>query len=440
MNPETIATRFGSGQAVRRLEDEALLKGMGRYVDDLRQPGDGCLVFVRSPHAHAAIRAIDTADAENMPGVRAVLTGDQLAAKGVPPLPTGASFKRAGGGPCASPVRWPLAREAVRFVGEAVAAVVADSVQQAKDAAEAVQVDYEELPAVPTLAAALTAGAATVLPGAADNIACEARHGDAAACAAAFEQAAHVVSLALTHQRLAALTIEPRSVRAAPQGGRMQVQISSQMPTGVRASISAALGVEPEQVRVVVGDVGGGFGMKTGAYPEDIVAALAARATGRPVCWAGERSEEFLSTTHGRDLQARVELALAADGAILGLRVQSDANVGAYALASGVAIQLLIGPWVQTSIYHVPVIDFHFRAVLTHQAPSGAYRGAGRPEAIYNIERVMDEAARQTGIDRLALRRRNFIRPEQMPYRNPMKQTYDVGRFEQVLDGALPLA
>ena len=440
MPADTPATRFGSGQAVHRLEDEALLRGAGRYTDDLRQPGDGWLVFVRSPHAHAAIRGVDTAAAQALPGVRAVLTGAQLAAQGVPAMPTGAPFKRADGGACATPRRPPLAHEAVRFVGEAVVAVVADTLQQARDAAEAVQIDYAELPAVASLGAALAAGGPTVLPGAPDNIACEVRHGDAAACAAAFARAAHVVRLDLTHQRLAALTIEPRSVRAWDEGERLQVQISSQMPTGVRAAVSAALRLAPEQVRVRVGDVGGGFGMKTGAYPEDVVVALAARATGRPVAWAAERSEEFLSTTHGRDIEAHAELALDADGRILGLRVHSDANVGAYALATGVAIQLLIGPWVQTSVYHVPVIDFHFRAVLTNQAPTGAYRGAGRPEAIFNMERLMDEAARHSGIDRVALRRCNFIRPEQMPYTNPMGQTYDVGRFEHVLDQALPLA
>lgn len=431
--------RFGSGQAVQRMEDDALLQGQGRYTDDLLQPGDGRLVFVRSPYAHAQIVSIDTAAAEAMPGVRAVLTGAQLAGQGVAPLPLGAPFKRPDGSDCASPARRVLAHERVRFVGEAVALVVADTVAQAKDAAEQVMVDYAELPPVPTLDAALRAEHA-ILDSAPDNVACEARHGDAAACAQAFAQAAHVVRLQIDHQRLVALTLEPRSVRAWDEDGRMQVHLSSQMPTGVRAAVAAALQVPPEEVRVRVGDVGGGFGMKTGAYPEDVAVALAARATGRPVCWAGERSEEFLSTTHGRDVRAHAELALDRDGRILGLRVHSNANVGAYATTTGIMIQLLIGPWVQTSVYHVPVIDFHFRALLTNQAPTGAYRGAGRPEAIFNIERLMDEAARQTGIDRIVLRRRNFIRPEQMPYQNPMGQTYDVGRFEHVMDQALPLA
>ncbi|MCA0310898.1 MAG: xanthine dehydrogenase family protein molybdopterin-binding subunit [Proteobacteria bacterium] len=432
--------RFGSGQAVHRLEDEALLRGRGRYTDDLATPDDGWLVFVRSPHAHAAIRAIDFDAARALPGVRAIITGADLVAAGMPPLAAGAPFRRADGSACATPVRRALAHEVVRHVGEAVAAVVADSLQQARDAAEAVAVDYQELPAVPTLAAALAGGAAPVCAAAPDHIACEARHGDAAATQAAWAQAAHVVALDITHQRLAALTLEPRAVRAAWDGQRLDVHASTQMPTAVRGAIAGALGLPPEAVRVRVGDVGGGFGMKTSFYPEDVVIAWAARHTGRPVRWSGERGEEFLSTTHGRDVQAHAELALAADGRILALRVQSHANVGAYALPTGVAIQLLIGPWVQTSVYDVPVIDFHFRAVLTHQAPTGAYRGAGRPEAIFNIERLMDEAARQSGIDRIALRRRNFIRPEQMPYTNPMGQTYDVGRFERVLEQALPLA
>ncbi|MBY4595279.1 xanthine dehydrogenase family protein molybdopterin-binding subunit [bacterium BD-1] len=432
-------TRFGSGHAVRRLEDEALLKGLGRYTDDLAEATDSHLVFVRSPYPHAHIIGIDTAAASAMPGVRIVLTGGDLAS--APPLVTGAGFKRANGSKCATPERPALAWETVRFVGEPVAAVVADSLEQARDAAEAVFVDYEELPAVPTRAAALSAAAA-ICPAAPDNIACEARHGDANATAAAFERAAHRIELDIEHQRLVALTLEPRAVRASWDGeaGRLDMHISSQMPTAVRGSVSRVLGLEAEAVRVRVGDVGGGFGMKTGSYPEDAVVAWAARATGRPVRWRADRGEEFLSTTHGRDLEVQAEMALDESGKILALRLRSNANVGAYATATGVNIQLLIGPWVQTSVYQVPVIDFHFRAVLTNQAPTGAYRGAGRPEAIFNIERLMDEAARRVGIDRIELRRRNFIQPEQMPYTNPMGQTYDVGRFERVMDQALALA
>ena len=238
--------RFGSGQAVHRLEDEALLQGRGRYTDDLATPDDGWLVFVRSPHAHAAIGAIDCDAARALSGVRAIITGAELVAAGMPPLAVGAPFRRADGSACATPVRRALAHEVVRHVGEAVAAVVADSLQQARDAAEAVMVDYQELPAVPTLAAALAGGAAPVCAAAPDHIACEARHGDAAAAQAAFAQAAHVVTLDITHQRLAALTLEPRAVRAAWDGQRLDVHASTQMPTAVRGAIAGALGLAPE--------------------------------------------------------------------------------------------------------------------------------------------------------------------------------------------------
>jgi carbon-monoxide dehydrogenase large subunit len=251
-----------------------------------------------------------------------------------------------------------------------------------------------------------------------------------------------VVALDVVNQRVVALTIEPRSVLAAYDGesDRLTIRMSTQMPSGVRDSVCAAIGLAKEKVRVVVGDVGGGFGMKTGAYPEDIAVAFAALQVKRPLKWVAERSEEFLSSAHGRDIEARAELALDADGKILALRIKTLANVGAYATGTGVAIQLLIGPWVQTSVYDIQTIDFHFKAVLTNTAPTGAYRGAGRPEAIFTIERLMDEASRQIGIDRVELRRRNFIRPEQMPYKNPMAQTYDTGKFESVMDQALALA
>ncbi|MBU2410944.1 MAG: molybdopterin-dependent oxidoreductase, partial [Gammaproteobacteria bacterium] len=311
-----------------------------------------------------------------------------------------------------------------------------------RDAAEAVMVDYDELPMVVDLDGAIAEGAPLVFDSATGNIAAEMRHGDAQATADAFSKASHVVALDVVNQRVVALTIEPRSVLADFDAAseRLTVRLSTQMPTGVRDSVCNAIGLTKEQVRVVVGDVGGGFGMKTGAYPEDIAVAFAARALRRPVKWIAERSEEFISSSHGRDIEALAELALDANGKILALRIKTHANVGAYATGTGVAIQLLIGPWVQTSVYDIQTIDFHFLAVLTNTAPTGAYRGAGRPEAIYTIERLMDEAARQIGIDRIELRRRNFIRPEQMPYTNPMKQTYDTGKFESVMDQGLALA
>ena len=440
-----IPTRFGSGQSVRRIEDEGLLKGLGRFTDDVVPDGQLRLVFVRSPYAHARISGIDTQAARAMPGVRLVLTGAELVAAGVRPIPSpGADtpFRRADGSPPTSPERRALAHECVRHVGEAVAVVVADSWQQARDAAEAVQVDYDELPAIGSVAAATAPGAPAIWAQASDNIAAEARHGDAKATADAFAKARHVVEMDIVHQRVVALSIEPRTVLAwIAEDGRLTLRMSTQMPSGLRDTLVATLPhLKSDQARVLVGDVGGGFGMKTGAYPEDVAVAHCARVLGQPVKWVSERSEEFLTTVHGRDLQSKLQLALDGDARILALRVHSLANVGAYTTGAGLFIQLLIGPWVQTSVYHVPLIDFHFKAVLTNQAATGPYRGAGRPEAIYNIERLMDQAARQIGMDRTELRRRNFIRPDQMPYQNPMGQVYDVGSFEHVMNRGLQQA
>ena len=434
-------TRFGSGRSVKRIEDEGLLKGVGKFTDDVVPAGQLNVCFVRSPYPHAKLLSVDTAAARAMPGVVGIYTGAELDAAGVKPLPGSKDFKRAGGAAGATPPRRPLAHERVRFVGEAVALVAAETLQQARDAAEAVVVEYEELPAVVDLKQAVAADAPALCEAAPDNIAAEMRHGKPEPTAQAFAQAAHVVSLSVVNQRVVALTIEPRSVLAwIADDGRLTLRMSTQMPSGVKTTLCDILSLAPERVRVTVGDVGGGFGMKTGAYPEDAALAWAALQLKRPLKWVADRSEEFISATHGRDVQTEAELALAADGKILALRLRGLANVGAYATGTGLAIQLLIGPWVQTSVYDIPLIDFHFKGVLTNTASTGAYRGAGRPEAIFIIERLMDEAARQTGIDRIALRRRNFIRPEQMPYTNPMGQTYDSGRFEHVMDQALAQA
>ncbi|MFD0668249.1 xanthine dehydrogenase family protein molybdopterin-binding subunit [Ramlibacter sp. MAHUQ-53] len=436
-----IAARFGSGRAVPRLEDDGLLKGQGQFTDDLAPEGGLKACFVRSPHPHARIVRIDADTARAMPGVALVLTGEQLAAEGIKPMPVTAGFKRPDGSPGASPVRRVLAHERVRFVGEAVAVVVAETLQQARDAAEAVWVEYEDLPHVVTVEQATAEGAPALCEAAPDNLVAQSRYGDAEATRQAFERADHVVSLEIHNQRLSALALEPRSVLAwVAEDGRLTIRLSSQMPSGLRDTVAACLGLDKAQVRATLGDVGGGFGMKTGAYSEDVATALCAWKLRRPVKWIADRSEEFLSAVPGRDLHTQASLALAADGRILGLRVHSQGNVGAYALPTGTAIVLLIGPWVQTSVYDIPLVDFQFQAILTNTAPVSAYRGAGRPEAIFIIERLMDEAARQTGIDRVQLRRRNFVRPEQMPYKNPMGQTYDVGRFEHVMDQGLAQA
>ncbi|KGM34560.1 xanthine dehydrogenase family protein molybdopterin-binding subunit [Inquilinus limosus] len=435
--------RFGSGREVRRIEDAGLLAGAGRFSDDISLPGQTYLGFLRSPHAHARIVSIDASEALAMPGVVSVITGADLVADGVKPLPLAPIFKRPDGSPGASPLRPGLAYEVVRFVGEAVVALVAESRAVLKDALDTIVVEYEDLPAVTGLAQAVAPDAPQVWPVATGNVAAQMRHGDAAATDAAFRAAAHIVSLDLVNQRLAPTPMEPRSSQAEYDAAsdRLTLRLSSQMPSGARDTLcDAVLGIPRGKVRVVVDDVGGGFGMKTGLYPEDILVAYAARKLQRPVKWTADRIEEFLAATHGRDVESHAELALDETGRVLGYRIRTHANVGAYATTAGIIIQLMIGPWVSTSIYDIRPIDFEFTAILTNTAPTGAYRGAGRPEAIYLIERLFDAAARQLGMDPVEIRRRNLVRPEQMPYTNAMGQTYDSGKFGSIIDQAVTLA
>ena len=443
MPDDSAIGRFGSGREVKRIEDAALLAGAGRFADDVSTSAQTYLVFLRSPHAHARIVSIDAAAALAMPGVIAVLTGADLVAAGVKPLPLAPMFTRPDGSPGATPLRPGLAHETVRFVGEAVAAIVALTRDQAKDATEAVVVEYDELPMVTDLTQATAEGAPLIWPAATGNIAAQMTHGDAAATEAAFAGAAHVVTLDIVNQRLAPVPLEPRSSQADYDAAtdRLTLRLSTQTPSGARDTLcDAVLGIPKEKVRVVVDDVGGGFGMKTGLYPEDIVVAYAARHLQRPIKWTAERIEEFLAATHGRDVESLAELALDATGRVLGYRVRSLCNMGAYAGTSGIIIQLLIGPWVTTSIYDIRTIHLDLSAVLTNTAPTSAYRGAGRPEAIFLIERLFDVAARKLGLDPAEIRRRNLIDPGQMPYTNAMGQTYDSGKFGAILQQALDLA
>ncbi len=443
MTAESNFGRFGSGHSVRRIEDPALVTGHGRFVDDFAPEGLLHLMFVRSPMAHARIRSIDSSAALAVPGVVAVFTGKDLVAAGVktfagpPPI-----FKRPDGQVPPAPDRHALAPEVVRFVGEAVAMVIAHSPDAARAGRDAVAVDLEELPAVASPEAALAPGAPEVWSGAPGNIVAETRYGDPEAAAKAFQQAAHMVSLDLDNQRLAPAPMEPRSVLASFERdtGRTVLRMSSQMPSGARNTIAGQLGVPNAQLRVLVGDVGGGFGMKTGAYPEDLAIAFAAKKLKASVKWIAERSEEFLAAIHGRGLRSLAELALDAEGKVLALRVRTTANIGAHPTPTGCAIPLLIGPWITTSIYDIRTIDLQIRAVLTNTSPLGAYRGAGRPESVYVIERLMDAAALKTGLDPVELRRRNMVLPEQMPYRNAMGQTYDTGNFPRMMEQCVELA
>jgi len=430
--------KFGIGQAITRREDDRLLTGQGRFVDDLGEPGDLHLAFVRSPHAHARIGGIDTIEAQAAAGVVAVLTGAQLAADGVGSFALNPALKNSAGQAMSTPLLTPLAIDVARFVGQPVAAVVAESRAAADAAAALVVVDYEPLPAVASLEAALADGAPQLWPEAPGNVAAVSRFGAAAACAAAFARARHVVKVKVMNQRLAPVTIEPRAGRASVDAsGRLTLQATSQNPSGMQQSLAKILGLAPEQVRVTVGDVGGGFGMKTLLHPEDVVCAYAASKCARPVRWRASRIEEFQAASHGRDQLARGELALDGDGRILGLRVRITGNVGAFGHSPAAIINLMVGPKVITGVYHVPALDLAGRAVITNTNIVGAYRGAGRPEAIFLIERLMDRAAAELKIDPAELRKRNLIAPSAMPYRTPMGEVFDSGNFPHMLSRAL---
>jgi carbon-monoxide dehydrogenase large subunit len=434
--------KFGIGQAVTRIEDDRLLTGRGRYVDDLSFDDELHVSFVRSPHPHARIASVDATEAKAAEGVVMVLSGADLVAEGVAPFPASPALRGGKGQPQTTPPYFPLATDTARFVGQAVAAVVGESRAAAERAAALVAVDYVPLPAVATIEEALAPGAPLVWPDAPGNIAGSSSFGDAAACDAAFAQAAHVARISVRNQRLAPVTLEPRGCAAEfdSKTGRLTLHASSQNPAGFQKTLAGVLGIPPEKVRVVVGDVGGGFGMKAMLHPEDVVCAFAARKLGRPVRWRATRLEEFQAATHGREQHADAELALDANGRILGLRVRIRGGIGAYGVAAGAAIHLLIGPKVTTSVYHVPALDLRSQAVLTNTNLIGAYRGAGRPEAIYLIERLIDRAAAELKIDPAELRRRNLIPPTAMPYKTPMGETYDSGDFPRMLEQALAAA
>ena len=434
-----LETKFGSGKAVQRVEDDRLLRGQGLYVDDATAADTKHVCFVRSPYASADILSVDTSAAQQAAGVHLVLTGADLLAAGVPAMAKPINFKRPDGSPLQTPERHLLATTRVRFVGEPVAVVVADSIAQAQAAAELVEVSYEPRPLAADMAQALASDAPLLADGP-DNICAQTHFGDTAAVNEAFAKAAHVTSLDIQHQRLAAITIEPRNSIATMRDNRLEFRATSQAPTQMRAALSHHLGLPVEAIRVVVGDVGGGFGMKTATYAEDLLTAYCAHRLGGAVKWVSTRSEDFLTSSHGRGVDTKIDIALDAEGKILALRFHNHADVGAYPTMAGVAIQVLIGPWVSTSIYDIPLIDATLTAVLTNRAPTGAYRGAGRPEAILSIERALDEAARAHGFDRLELRRVNIIPESKMPYTNAMGQTYDTGAFGRIFERGLAVA
>jgi aerobic carbon-monoxide dehydrogenase large subunit len=435
--------RFGAGQPVKRLEDQRLLTGKGQFIDDKPEDGALWLYLLRSPHAHAKIVSIDTSAATAMPGVTAVYTGADLIKDDIGVIPTLSIFKRPDGKPMTVPPRRLLAHEIVRYAGEAVAAVVASSRADAQSAAEAIVVEYDVQPAVVDPVEAVKPGAPLVWPEAPDNVVGAMAYGDAAKVDEAFARAAHTVELDLVSQRLVPSAMEPRSTIAEieKKTGRLILHVQSQTPGSTRDVLAEAVLKRPkESVRVLVGDIGGGFGQKTNLYPEDGIVAYAAVKLNRKVRWRGDRTDEFVGGTHGRDLTSTGEFALDAKGRVLAYRVRSIGVTGAYSTGAGNIIPLVLGPFVQSGVYDLPLVHYEVKSVMTHTAPVGAYRGAGRPEGVFIVERLMDAAARQIGIDPRAIRKTNYIKPAQLPYTNAVGQIYDSGAFAHMLDRATKLS
>ena len=431
--------KFGVGQPVPRKEDPTLLRGDGRYTDDINLAGQAYAVMVRSRIAHGVLKGIDTSAARAMPGVLAILTHADLDAAGFGPLKCGLNIAQRDGSPMKTPPRPSLAKGRVRYVGEAVACVVAETAVQAKDAAEAVELAIEELPAVTSPADALRPDAPQLHAEAPGNLALDFHYGDAAAVAAAFAAAAHVTRLDIVSNRVIVSAMEPRSAIGSYEKDRWVLRVGCQGVMGIRGGLARdVLGVTPDKVRVLTGNVGGSFGMKSQVYPEYAPLLQAARTLGRAVKWTDERSESFLSDHAGRDHQRVAELALDKDGRFLAVRLSGTGNAGAYIYppmpATTNAVKNII------DVYRTPAMEVNSKVVFTNTTPVAAYRGAGRPEGNYYMERLIDTAAREMAIDRIELRRRNHISPQQMPYKAPSGMTYDSGEFTAVLDKALAAA
>jgi carbon-monoxide dehydrogenase large subunit len=436
------------GRPIRRVEDLRLLTGRGRFTDDLAPRDAAHAVLLRSPHAHARIVAIDTRAARAMPGVLAVLTAEEAAADGLRPIrhtpvpadavdATQPAFTADRAAVLHDTGHPPLAGDRVRHVGEAVALVVAESAAAARDAAEAVEVEYDPLPAIVLPRDAAAPGAPEIWPGVAGNICLDACFGDAAATEAAFATAAHVVGHDFTTPRIASCHMEPRSAFAVPDGAVTVVTAGSQGAVRQRMDLAAAFGVPREAVEFITPDTGGGFGSRTNLHPETLLVAWAARRLGRAVRWTATRSEAFVTDYAARDLAARVELALDGEGRILALRTDLLGAAGAFTVSF---VPLSNGYRVSGSVYRVPVAHARTRAVLTNTPPTAPFRGAGRPEAIFAIERLLDMAARRIGLDRVEIRRRNLLPRAALPWRNPFGLTYDSGDFAANMQAALAAA
>lgn len=434
--------QFGIGQSVTRKEDPRFLTGRGQYVSDINLANQTHAVIIYSTHAHAEIKSIDTAAAEGLPGVVAVLTGRDYAADGLGPVTPEMMPEDMGGPKGYRTAHMPLAVDRVRFVGERVVVVIAETEAQAHDAADLVSIDYSELPVVVQAADAVADGAPQIYEEAANNTSFTLRMGNAEAAKQAFEQAHHIARVSIYNNRLNAMTMEPRGCIGDYDRGtdRFTLYTSTQNVHGVRHGLSHDILHVPESdIRVVARDVGGGFGMKTHVYPEEAIVVWAARRVERPVKWIGSRSDVLLGDDQGRDQTVDAELALDEDGKFTGLRWKAYHNVGAYIEGAG-AVPILFSLKLAQTVYDVPAVDVMSSAVFTNTPPTVPYRGAGRPEAVYIMERLVDTAAHEMGIDRAELRRKNFIQPDQMPFDTNTGWTYDTGDYAAALDKCLSQA
>ncbi len=430
--------KFGMAQPVRRVEDPRLLLGVGRYTDDIALADTAVGIVLRSPYAAAAITRLNADAARAAPGVLGVFTAAELKADGIGPLPCGIPLKSRDGSNRADPPHYVLADGAVRHVGDPVAFIVAETHQQARDAAELVEIDYDMRPSITDLAAAMDPGAPQVWPDAKNNVVFDWETGNKARTDELFASAAHVAKLTVVNNRIIVNSMEARAALASYDGDRWTLTTNTQGGWGIKTLLGTAVfNVGADKFRVVTPDVGGGFGMKLFLYAEHALTCYAARKLGRPVKWTSERSEAFLCDTHGRDNITQGEIALDADGKFLAIRTRNVANMGAYLSTYAPFIPTGAGTKVLASVYGFQSAYANVIGVFTNTVPVDAYRGAGRPESNYLVERLIDTAAYDLGIDRIELRKRNMVPPSAMPYRTAMDQLYDSGDFHKVLGHAM---
>jgi carbon-monoxide dehydrogenase large subunit len=433
--------KFGMAQPVRRVEDPRLLLGNGRYTDDIAVAGAAHGFVLRSGYAAARILSTDIAAAAAMPGVLAIYTGADLAADAIGGIPCVIPMKNRDGSGRAEVPHPVLAQEFVRHVGDPVAFIVAETIQAARDAAEAISIDYDPLPSTTDLAAAMDPDAAPVWPAVKNNLVFDWETGDKQAVDDLFADAAHVTRLTVVNNRIVVNSMEPRAAQAAYEDGRWTLTTNTQGGWGMRDMLAKMVfNVDPKAIRIITPDVGGGFGMKLFLYAEHALVCYAARKLGRPVRWASDRSEAFVSDSHGRDNITQGELALDADGNFLAMRIRTLANMGAYLSNYAPMIPTMAGSGVLASVYGFKEIYVNVLGLFTNTVPVDAYRGAGRPESNYLVERLIDTAAGELGIDRAEIRARNMVPPSAMPYRTPMGKIYDSGDFNIVLQAALEKA